>query len=141
MRAWWKRVGEPILSEHYTARQREKDSGTADLLNEVWGENVLVRQHSETGESIDDVATFVRRVGATSVIQRYGRRQHVLQIVRWLTYLIFALGATHRIELLFGVEEPFKLFLNDDRCFRRRKTWEIYPPFFRRFGKRFEAMP
>lgn len=132
--AWWKRVGEPILSEHYTARQREKDSGMGGLLNEMGGENVLVRHHSETGELIDDVATFVRRGGATSVLQRYGRL-HVLQIVRWLTCLIFALahkGATHRIESLFGVEEPFRLFLNDDRYFTRRKTWEIYPPFFRR---------
>jgi hypothetical protein len=128
--AWWRRVGEPILSQHYTAHQREKDNATADFMHEMTRANVLVRHFSETGESMNDLATLVRRAGATHVIQKYGRL-YVLQIVRWLTYMIFDLaheGAyKQRIEPLLGVEEPFKLFLNDDRYFRSRKTWAISP--------------
>lgn len=120
--AWWKRVGEPILSEHYTARQQEKDSGMVDLLNEMGGENVHVRHHSETGESINDLATLVRRGGATRVIQRYGRL-HVLQIVRWLTCLVFALaheGARHKIEPLPNFFSPCGL---PGRLFAVRLTY------------------
>ena len=128
--AWWKRVGGPILSQHYTARQREKDNATADGLAEMFGARVIVRHHSETGESMNDVATLVRRAGATRVIQTYGRL-YVLQIVRWLSYAISDLAQeaayTHKFEPFLGLDEPFKVFLNDDRCFRRRKSWSIYP--------------
>ncbi len=128
--AWWKRVGEPILLRHYKARQREKDNKLAEGLNETWGPSVMVRHYSETGESINDVAALVQRAGAARVVQKYGRL-YVLQIVRWLSYLISGLahdGAyTHRIEPLLGIDEPFKLFLNDDSYFQARKSWAIYP--------------
>jgi hypothetical protein len=128
--AWWQRVGEPILSRHYTARQREKDKATADGLAEVLSAHAIVRHHSETGESMNDVATVARRAGATRVVQRYGRL-YVLQIVRWLSYAISDLAqeAAYKknIEPFLGVDEPFKLFLNDDRYFLGRKCWSIYP--------------
>ncbi len=127
--AWWKRVGEPILSQHYTARQRDKDNATANFMDKMTRAHIRVLHFSETGETINDLATLSQRSGATRVIQKYGRL-YVLQIVRWLTYLIFYLaneGASkQRIEPLFGIEEPFKVFLNDDRYFLRRKTWSIY---------------
>jgi hypothetical protein len=129
VRAWWKRVGGPILSQHYTARQKQKDKATADALDESLREYVMVRHHCETGESIDDLAALIRRNGASRVVQKFGRL-YVLQIVRWLSYLIAVLaheGGKHNIEPLFGVEEPFHVFWNDDRYFLRRKTWAIYP--------------
>lgn len=128
--AWWKRVGEPILSKHYTVHQREEDNAVADGVDQMLRANVTIRHHSESGESINDITTLVQRAGATRVVQKYGRL-YVLQIVRWLSYIISHLaheGAyTHRIEPLLGVDEPFKLFLNDDRYFQARKTWAIYP--------------
>jgi hypothetical protein len=127
--AWWKRVGEPILSQHYTPRQREKDNATAEDLNDLLSPHVLVRQHSETGESTNDIGALVRRAGATRVIQKYGRL-HVLQIVRWLSYTVSDLAHeaayTHKIEPFQGLEEPFRLFVNDDRYFQNRKSWSIY---------------
>ena len=128
--AWWKRVGGPILSQHYTARQREKDNATAHGLAGLLSAHVIVRHHSETGESMNDVGTLVRRAGATRVVQTYGRL-YVLQIVRWLCCAISGLvqeaAYTHKFEPFLGLDEPFKLFLNDDRYFRTRKTWSIYP--------------
>jgi hypothetical protein len=128
VRAWWKRVGEPILSQHYTARQKHQDKATADALDESLREYVMVRHHSETGESIDDLAALIRRDGASRVVRKYGRL-YVLQIVRWLSYLIAHLaheGGKHNIEPLFGIEEPFHVFWNDDHYFLTRKTWAIY---------------
>jgi hypothetical protein len=128
--AWWKRVGGPILSQHYTARQREKDDATADCLGELLSAHAIFRHHSETGEPMSDAATLVRRAGATRVIQVHGRL-YVLQIVRWLSYAISDLAQEaayrHNLEPFLGVDEPFKPFLNDDRYFRGRKSWSIYP--------------
>jgi hypothetical protein len=99
--AWWKRVGEPILSKHYTARQRTIDDTNAANLDELMREHVIVRHHSETGDAMNDVATVARRASETRVVQRYGRL-YVLQIVRWLSYLISDLAQeaayTNRIE-------------------------------------------
>ena len=130
--AWWKRVGEPILSLHYKRVQRKKDRAEANSLNELMNGRVLVLAHSETGESMNDLTALVQRAGATRVVQKYGRL-YVLQIVRWLSYLISDLAHhatyTHRIGHFLGLEEPFVLFLQDDDVYRRRKTWAIYPPF------------
>lgn len=127
--AWWKRVGEPILSQHYTARQREKDNATANAMDEMLRKYALVRNHSETREPINDFAALIRRDGASRVVQKYGRL-YVLQIVRWLSFLISDLAHEaaykHRIEPFLGVEEPFHVFWNDDRFFLTRKTWAIY---------------
>ena len=127
--AWWKRVAEPILSQHYTARQREKDKAKADSMDEIARKYALVRHHSETREPINDFAELIRRDGASRVVQKYGRL-YVLQIVRWLSFLLADLAHEaaykHRIEPLLGVEEPFHLFWNDDRFFLSRKTWAIY---------------
>jgi hypothetical protein len=126
---WWKRVGEPILARHYTARQRAKDAAVAKNLDKLLRGKARVIHHSETGDAINDIAGLTLRGGATRVVQKYGRL-YVLQIVRWLTCMIFELaheGAyTHGIEPLSGREEPFKMFLNDDSYFRTRKTWAIY---------------
>jgi hypothetical protein len=77
-----------------------------------------------------DVATLVRRAGATRVVQKYGRL-YVLQIVRGLSYAISDLvqeaAYTYRFEAFLGLDEPFKVFLNGDRYFRTRKSWPIYP--------------
>ena len=57
-----------------------------------------------------------------------------MQIMHWLTRILRRLSFTgayeHRIEALFGLEEPFAIFNNEDRYFRDRKTWAIYRPLF-----------
>jgi hypothetical protein len=124
--AWWKRVGEPILSKHYTVRQRQKDSCIAEHINTAVRAHVSVRHHSEAGDSMNDMAELLRHAGATRVVQKYGRLQ-VLQIVRWLTFLLTAMIYEARFDQFLGADEPFKIFLNDDRYFSRRKSWAIYP--------------
>jgi hypothetical protein len=127
--AWWRRVAEPILSQHYAVSQRKKDNAIANGLDKMWREHAHILHHSELGETMNDFATLFRHAGATRVVQNYGRL-YVLQIVRWLNYtlsvLVFEAAYTHRLEPFFGLEEPFKVFLNDDHYFRTRKTWAIY---------------
>jgi hypothetical protein len=50
------RVGETILSRHYKAHQSEKDNAAADGLDAMMRVKVMIRHHSETGKSTEDVA-------------------------------------------------------------------------------------
>lgn len=126
---WWDKVATPICNRHYSQRQREKDETHAAIIGSILGDNVSVLHLTETGEPIHDINTFFSRAGATRVVQKYGRL-YTLQIIRWLTAIIFELshrGAYEkRIEPLFGLHEPFTIFLNEDRYLRDRKTWSMY---------------
>lgn len=128
--AWWQRVGTPILQKHYSERQRAKDAAQSAAMAALFGEVTHVVHHSEDMTPISDLETLSGHAGATRIVQKYGRLS-VLQIVRWLAYLMVDLSYVANsagIEPLFGSNEPFVLFLNDDRYFLSRKTWSIYRP-------------
>lgn len=126
---WWVKVAKPICECHYSDRQRKKDSAAALFATERLGGISLVLSHAEDGTEIDDIGSVFARTGQTAVVQKYGRL-HTLQIVRWLASILWELSYAgayqHRIEPLLGLEEPFKIFHNDDRYLRDRKTWSIY---------------
>ena len=69
------------------------------------------------------------RVGATRVVQKYGRL-YVMQLIRWFSTIMMELshkGAYERqIEAPLGLDERFYMFCNEDRYLRDRKTWSIY---------------
>jgi hypothetical protein len=108
-----------------------KDAANSPLTAAIMGDTSHVLHHSEEGVTIDAIATLMLHGGATRIVQKFGRL-YVLQMVRWLAFLmsdLSHLGAyQRRIEPLLGLNEPFVLFLNDDNYFLGRKTWSIYRP-------------
>jgi hypothetical protein len=126
---WWEKVAMPICDRHYSQRQREKDKADAVAFETKVGEITFVFYFTETGELIQDVHTLFTRDRATRVVQKYGRL-YTLQIVRWLASIMSDLsyrGAyEYRIQPLFGLDEPFRIFLNRDHYLCDRKTWSIY---------------
>lgn len=129
--AWWERVGQPILNKHYSSKQRDKDAAQAAMMDSLMGGFTRVLHHDENENTIDTVEGMMLRAGATRIVQKYGRL-HVMQIIRWLSFLISDLshkGAYRdRIEALLGLDEPFVIFRNPDSYLRDRKTWSIYRP-------------
>jgi hypothetical protein len=127
--AWWSRVGQLILSKHYSKRQQERDAAKYRAMAMVMRSSTSVLHHSEEGIMIDDIETLMLHAGATNVVQRYGRL-YTLQIVRWLAFLISDLsriGADERrIEPLLWLNEPFAMFGGEDGYLRDRKIWSIY---------------
>jgi hypothetical protein len=103
--AWWDRAGRPILARHHSERQRGKDRAqsiaTAKLLGPAY-----VLHHFEDTTPMSDLETLMMHVGATRIVQKYGRL-YVLQLVRWLAYLMSDLSHTGRIETVLGLDEPF----------------------------------
>jgi hypothetical protein len=126
--AWWQRVGRPILSAHYSKRQRERDRQRAAALDTNMGENVAVLFHTEAEVPITNVEELALHAAATRVIQKYGRL-YTLQIVRWLSYLISDLAyvGQSKVSGLFGLDELFMMFRADDRFFRDRTLWRVRP--------------
>jgi hypothetical protein len=127
--AWWRRVGQPILSKHYSTRQQQRDQVGAAAMATLMRDSLFVLHHTEEGVMIGDIEELMRHTGATNVVQKYGRL-YTLQIVRWLAFLISDLSHTgaddKRIEPLFGLNEPFIMFMSEDRFLLTRKTWSIY---------------
>lgn len=128
---WWAKVAKPICECHYSDRQRKKDNIAALLATECLGGCSLVLSHTEDGTEIDDIGSVIARAGPTAVVQKYGRLC-TLQIVRWLASILSELSSSgayqQEIEPLLGLDEPFRMFHNDDRYLRDRKTWSIYRP-------------
>ena len=127
---WWERVATPICDRHYTQRQRLEDATHAAVIENILGDRTLVNHGTEVGEPIDNLHVFFTHGRATRVAQKYGQL-YTLQIVRWLSSMLSELAHTgayqRRIEALLGLEEPFRMFLNDDKYLRGRKAWSIYP--------------
>lgn len=127
---WWSRVAALICEQHYSRRQREEDEADSRVAEGLQGGHSIVLHSTETGDPIRDIETFWARGGATQVVQRYGRL-YTLQIVRWLTSMMFKLSHKaadgQRIESFFGSHEPFAIFLNEDSFLLDRDIWSIYP--------------
>jgi hypothetical protein len=128
--AWWRDVGKLILDRHYSAKQKAKHQAqsakTSALLSPA-----IVLHHDEANKAITTVEQLMIRAGATRIVQRYGRL-YVMQLIRWLSTITHELsrkGADQlRIEALFGLDEPFHVFCNEDRYLLGRETWSIYRP-------------
>lgn len=129
MRLWWEKVAIPICAKHYSKRQQEKDEAVGRTLEGDLGNMCLIRQATEDNNAIGDLFSAYTQSRVALTVQKYGRL-YTLQIVRWLTSILFELsheGAyKHNISSLAGLNEPFVMFFNDDPFLLRRKTWSIY---------------
>ena len=69
-----------------------------------------VIQHDEASQTISNIEAMMLCVGATRVVQKYGRL-YVMQLIRWFSTIMMELshkGAYERqIEALLGLDERF----------------------------------
>ena len=126
---WWEIVATPIIKKHFSSHRREKAEKGAALMESLLGDRSIVLHSTESSQSINDISKFWAHGQATQVVQKYGQL-YTLQIIRWLSSLIYELsiiGAYEkRVEALLGLNEPFEIFLNNDTYLRGRKTWTVY---------------
>jgi hypothetical protein len=127
---WWEQIAVPICERYYSKRQREVDERDAKAMRAMFADAAIFLHAAEDGHPMTDIQELYTRGRATRVVQRYGQL-YVLQITRWLASILFELshqgGYVHCIQPLLGLHEPFAIFYNEDKYFRSRKTWSIYP--------------
>jgi hypothetical protein len=99
------------------------------MMSALLSPHTFVAHHDEAGQPMVTIEAMMTRAGATRVVQKYGRL-YVMQLIRWLSSIISDLshkGAyEHGIDALLGLDEPFRMFRNEDRFFLGRETWSIY---------------
>lgn len=123
---WWAEVVEPILSSHYRGTRREaKVRVQAAQVDALIGASAFVRFVDEQGGVMSDVASASERTGQSQYAQRYGRF-YTLSIVRWLSDVFR--GLVHQaagIGALFGHDEFFNTYRNDNSFLLTRKHWPL----------------
>jgi hypothetical protein len=131
MVAWNARVTEPIIAKHSSAAQRARIERDARAVDAMFGRVSFVNMTDEAGGHMDTMYAASRRTGETDIARKWAPL-YVLQLARWLSFLIDSLsheGAyQRRIEALLGLDEYFVLFKDDDRYLKGRRTWSIYRP-------------
>jgi hypothetical protein len=128
LKAWYERVIDPILKEHYTERHRNRHIEKSRLAEATMGAFTLVRYHTETGESLDSVYKASIHSAKTEFAKPYSR-MYVMQIIRFLAVLLSELSHAsmkERMEEVPYMSDFFRIFYNEDAYFRSRKTWSIY---------------
>lgn len=127
---WWEKVGAPICDRHYNQKKRQNDEAVAVRIDALLRERSVVAHSNEAGDPIRDIRALHCRGRETAVVQKKSQL-YALQIVRWLSSIIHELSChgayEKRIQALFGMHEPFVVFMNDDSFLRKRKRWSIYP--------------
>jgi hypothetical protein len=127
--AWYNRVREPVLAAHYSEKRRKKDEAKAQKLDTMTSGFTSVRHTAETGEAITTVYAGAVRTSAAEVAIPW-ERMYVLQIARFVSRVVDAVTtAAHYAGLpnIPYLHEFFAVFENEDRYFRERKVWSIYP--------------
>jgi hypothetical protein len=123
IRKWWAEVVELILAGHYRGTPRE--AKVQHQAAEVIGASAFVRFLDEEGGVMSDVASASERTGQSQYAQSYGRF-YTLSIVRWLSEVFR--GVVHQaagIDALFGHDEFFNTYRNDDSVLLTRKHWPL----------------
>lgn len=124
---WWTEVVEPILDLHYRGTRAEQDvinrSAMIDLL---MGRSAIVRYADETGKSISDISSAVKRSEKAAWAQKYGRF-YTLCVARRLAYIFCevtnAAVRDKNIHNLRGHGDIFLPYIVEDDYMKRRKTW------------------
>ncbi|WP_162909194.1 hypothetical protein [Aggregatilinea lenta] len=131
IKAWYEHVILPILDIHYKPQQQAKHEQNARIIADFMEPITLVRFHSEQGQPLNSVFDSSLQTAKIGFAMPYSR-MYVMQIIRFLANLLFEL--THltirdRLEDIPYFPEFFAIFNNEDRYFKRRKTWLIDSPY------------
>lgn len=123
---WHEKVDKRLFDIRVSERKKIAIANNARLMNQMFGQSVGVRFHSESREEINDLERSDYLSEMTEAIKKY-RRLYILQIIRYWVELITGLQYSARESGLKDIPwftEIFAIFYNDDQFFLRRKTFE-----------------
>ena len=126
---WRLCVTQLVLQKHLTDRARDRIIATAESMEGLIGEHSYVRYSTETREPITTVLEGSAQTGFLEYAKPY-TRLYVLQICRFVATIISELYPNAREQLSEDIpymNDFFRIFLVEDRYFKSRKTWSIYP--------------
>jgi hypothetical protein len=122
---WYAEVDQAILETRVSTRIRGDIETRAKVISELISPSTMTRHIAETGDPISDVEDASRRAGMNSAVVPY-RQLYVLQMIRyWVELLseLHALTCSISQEDVPFLPEIFRMFNNEDRYFKSRRTW------------------
>ena len=126
---WRLSVTQLVLQKHLTDRARERIIANAEIIERLLGDHAYVRYSTETREPITTLLQGAAQTGFLEYAKPY-TRLYVLQICRFVATIISELYPSAQEQLgedIPYMNEFFRIFLVEDRYFKSRKTWSIYP--------------
>lgn len=129
IKTWFEKVSLPVLEKHYTERSREHHTEHALLMEELLGDYAKIRFQNELGDEVDSIFDGSMLASMTESAIPF-TRMYVMQICRFLGLLLSELGraAMPDFKEIPYFNDFFKIYYNDDKYFKGRKTWSIYSP-------------
>jgi hypothetical protein len=127
MSAWFTRVTHEVLNLHYTDSIKKKHALDALEVAYCFRKGVVVSHTSETGRDLRTPYDASLQTSITEFAKPF-TRMYVLQIARFLARLLSELGSLgYRMspQIIPELSEFYRVFENDDREFRKRKTWRM----------------
>lgn len=128
LRVWFENVIVPILNHHYTKHQKDKHINNARIIDGMLNDFALVRFHAEDGSALDTAFNASLQTAQTEFAKPFSR-MYVMQIMRFLSFLLSDLShdaMKKGFEDIPYLSDFFRIFFNDDKYFKNRKTWSIY---------------
>jgi len=122
---WHQKINKVILERHY------KPKGTKlkiyKKLSKDINDNILVRQHNENGEMIDNAEKILIENDSLDIKQKYGM-MYIFVVINFLVKILFELeikGGFYPI-----LREFFTVFYQEDlKYVLSKKTWNPLPPY------------
>lgn len=128
MNEWYVRVTLATIEKHYPMKRRQEHEKNAEIMEQLFSDHALVRQHAETGDPISSLYEASTHGAAVEYSIKYVR-VYVMQIIRFVSCVLMELGYLSQISQFEDVPyfaDFFALFNNEDKYFKQRKTWSIY---------------
>jgi len=128
VKSWFELVINPILKKHQTQKLRDKVQQNAQLIDELFGSHTSVIHHAESGDELNTLYEASHQTGITDFAKPYSR-MYVMQIARFLGNVLSELGYaaySTGLDTIPYLSDFFRIFNNDDKYFKKRKTWSIY---------------
>lgn len=127
---WFRTVISPTYEQCVPARKKAQIAHNARLMERLTGSITMVMHHAEDGSELTSVGPASQQTGMLEAAMPHVRL-HILQIVRFLSSVLSALGHHAQAKGMQDVpclSEYFAIFNNDDAMLKSRKTWSIYNP-------------
>ncbi len=123
---WFYNVDVPLYNKHVSYKKKADIEYRASVIGRLLNQVAIVRFTTEDNAELTDAVDASRRGGIWESVAPY-RQLYMLQIIRYLTELLLALG--HKAMAIQSADIPhfgeiFGLFYNDNAYFRSRKTWD-----------------
>ena len=127
IKRWNKQVDKYIYENLVSENKKQKIESDANLIEELCKDYIFVQHFGEDEEQITSLKNASFRTGIFEAVAPY-RQLFVFQIIRYFSEVLTSLQYLILKETHYEIpyfSDIFRIFYNDDKYIKSRKTWQI----------------